>query len=268
LIDRGKLSLFGIEVNAIDYEAALEKILQAAQTPRAFAVSATAVHGLITAVLDPEQAHRLNSLDLVVPDGMPLVWALNSLYRAGLPDRVYGPNLMLKLCEEAAARAVPVYFYGSRPEVLERLVANLTARYPALRVAGAVPSLFRTTSAEEQAAIASSLQESGAGLVFVGLGCPRQEVFVYEMSGLVNRPLVAVGAAFEFHAGTQSQAPLWMQRRGLEWLFRLSQEPRRLARRYLMTNPLFLGLWALSAWLGPARVRCRRRPPEQLRRYG
>jgi exopolysaccharide biosynthesis WecB/TagA/CpsF family protein len=253
LIDHGKKNVLGILVDSVDYASALDRILQAARQQRPLLVSATAVHGLMTAVLDAQQRYRLNQFDLVVPDGQPLVWALNALYATALPDRVYGPRLTLELCQQAASQGLPVYFYGSKAEVLNRLTARLQNRFPDLMVAGSSPSLFRTTTPQEKREIAARIRDSGARLVFVGLGCPRQEVWAYEYRELLPCPLVAVGAAFDFHAGSLAQAPQFLQDHGLEWLFRLVHEPRRLWKRYLGLNPLFCALLALQ-WLAGARV--------------
>ncbi|HEY1015218.1 MAG TPA: WecB/TagA/CpsF family glycosyltransferase, partial [Herpetosiphonaceae bacterium] len=240
MIDHGKRNVLGVQIDAVDYDAAVMAILAAAEQRRPLSVSALAVHGVMTGVLDTEQRYRLNHLDLVVPDGQPVRWALNLLHRAALPDRVYGPTLTLKLCAEAARRELPIFLYGSRPEVLAALRTNLCARFPGLRIAGALPSRFRRIDAAERAATIAAIQASGAALTFVGLGCPRQEVWVYEYRAALAMPLIAVGAAFDFHAGLLAQAPACLQRHGLEWSYRLVKEPRRLWRRYVLLNPLYL----------------------------
>jgi N-acetylglucosaminyldiphosphoundecaprenol N-acetyl-beta-D-mannosaminyltransferase len=247
MIDKGKFNILGVRVSAIDYEAAVASIVAAAHACTSLSVSALAVHGVMTGVLDPYQRYRLNQLDLIVPDGQPVRWALNLLHGAELPDRVYGPTLTLKLCEAAAHEGLPVYFYGSRPEVLQALERSLREKFPQLIIAGSQPSQFRQLNAEEQQATAERIRASGAALVFVGLGCPRQEVWAYEHGSLLSMPILAVGAAFDFHAGTLPQAPAQMQALGLEWLFRLYQEPQRLWRRYLYLNPLYLTMIALQA---------------------
>jgi exopolysaccharide biosynthesis WecB/TagA/CpsF family protein len=239
--------VLGVEVAAVNYETAVAAVRDAAREQRSLTVSALAVHGVMTGVLDRAHRTRLNALDLLVPDGQPVRWALNLLHGAGLADRVYGPNLTLEVCAMAEAEGLPVAFYGSRPEVLEALCANLRARFPRLRIAAAMPSRFRRVARVEQAEIAAELAASGARIIFVGLGCPRQEVWLYEHRELLRMPLLAVGAAFDFHAGRLPQAPAWMQRRGLEWLFRLGSEPARLWRRYLLLNPLYLALLVLQA---------------------
>ncbi|MDA0266743.1 MAG: WecB/TagA/CpsF family glycosyltransferase, partial [Cyanobacteria bacterium] len=181
-----------------------------------------------------------------VPDGQPVRWALNLLYQVGLNDRVYGPTLMLKLCERAAQHHIPIYLYGSRPEVLQALPHRLQHMFPQLIIAGMQPSDRRQVSEQEQATIIESIRATGAQLVFVGLGCPRQEIWVYENRDRLSMPAIAVGAAFDFHAGLIPQAPPWMQKRGLEWLFRLLQEPRRLWRRYIFFNPLYIFCFTLQ----------------------
>jgi N-acetylglucosaminyldiphosphoundecaprenol N-acetyl-beta-D-mannosaminyltransferase len=246
MLDYGKQNIIGVGVDAVDYEAAVSRIISAARDRRRYAVSALAVHGVMTGALNDIHRHRLNKLDLVVPDGQPVRWAMNWLYGIALPDRVYGPNLTLKVCERAANEGLGVYLYGSRPKVLRAFEKNLTAKFPGLRIVGSQPSRFRSVSAEEQYEIAREINESGASIVLVGLGCPRQETWVFENRDLISMPLIAVGAAFDFHAGNLSQAPRWLQDRGLEWVYRLLQEPGRLWRRYAYTNPLYLLLVLLQ----------------------
>lgn len=247
MLNKGKRNIIGILIDAVDYEAATDFILTAAREKRAAAVSAVAVHGLMTGVLNREQKFRLNHFDLLVPDGQPVRWAINGLYRTGLPDRVYGPNLMLKLCARAAAEGLPVYFYGSTPDVLCSLKQSLEKRFPGILIAGMECSKFRQLVPEEKPRIAASIRDSGASIVFVGLGCPRQEVFAYEFRDILPMPVVAVGAAFPFLAGEIPQAPRWMQDAGLEWLFRLASEPKRLWRRYVLLNPTYMLLVMLQA---------------------
>lgn len=249
MLDRGKQNLLGVRVDAVDYEAAVERLLSAARQRRPATATALAVHGVMTGALDLVHRHRLNRLDLVVPDGQPIRWGLNLLYGTGLADRVYGPTLMLELCTAAAEEGLPVFLYGSSEAVSDRLAVRLLERFPGLGLAGRSPSRFRRVSTEEKAAIIDRIRASGAALVFVGLGCPRQEVWAYEYGPELGVPVVAVGAAFDFLAGLLPQAPAWLQRKGLEWLFRLWHEPRRLWRRYLLLNPAYLLLLGLQ-WSG------------------
>jgi exopolysaccharide biosynthesis WecB/TagA/CpsF family protein len=230
----------------MDYAGACQAIVTAAAEKRSLTVTALAVHGIMTGVLSAEHRKRLNRLDMVLPDGQPVRWALNLLFRAGLPDRVYGPNLMLRVCEAASARGLSVGLYGNRADVLQDLRRNLLERFPDLRLAAIMPSRFGRVSPQEQAELASEIAQTGTDILFVGLGCPRQEVWLYENGRRLAMPTIAVGAAFDFHARRLAQAPKWMQDRGLEWAFRLYHEPRRLWQRYLLLNPLFVTLLVLQ----------------------
>ena len=249
VIDRGKHNVLGVRINALNYDAAVDHIFDAAYRGEATAVSALAVHGLMTGVLDRSHRYRLNQFELLVPDGQPVRWALNLIHKTGLEDRVYGPTLMLKICEKAAEEGAPIFLFGGSDALLSDLAEQLITKFPKLKIAGRRASKFRTLDPSERQELAEEIKSSGAKIAFVGLGCPRQEVFAHEMKELAAMPLIAVGAAFNFHAGQLSQAPSWMQSRGLEWMYRLTREPRRLWRRYLLLNPLYLTLFALQ-WLG------------------
>ncbi len=245
MLSSGRGSVIGILIDAVDYKSAVDRIVQAARERRPMAISALAVHGLMTGVLHSDYKYRLNHFDLLVPDGQPVRWALNLLHGAKLRDRVYGPNLMLALCSRAEQEGLRVFLYGSTKEILCGLKRGLEQRFPSLRIAGMEPSKFRRLSPEERTGLIGRIRSAGADIVFVGLGCPRQEVWAYELREALSTPLVAVGAAFPFFAGIVPQAPKWMQERGLEWVFRLVAEPR-LWRRYLFLNPLYVFLVALQ----------------------
>ncbi len=247
MIDRGKQNVLGVLVDAVDYEGAVERIATAARQRQPLATSALAVHGVMTGVLDPAHRYRLNRLDLVVPDGQPVRWALNLLHGAQLPDRVYGPTLMLRTCERAAAEGLPIFLFGGTQALLDQLQAKLGERFPRLQIAGTWASRFRRLTSAERDEAVEKIRASGAAITLVGLGCPRQEVWAYEFRQALSMPILAVGAAFNFHAGLLPQAPPYLQRRGLEWLYRFAQEPRRLWRRYLILNPLYVSLLALQA---------------------
>lgn len=249
-----RASILGVLVSIVDYDSATAMIVRAASKKESRAVSALAVHGVMTGALNSDHRNRLNAFDMLAPDGQPVRWALNLLARAGLRDRVYGPELMLRTCAAAAQAGVGVYLYGSRRDVVERLAAQLRERFPGLGIVGIQPSRFREVTTEEDQTDVEGIHASGAGIVFVGLGCPRQERWAFEHRGRVHAVMVCVGAAFDFHAGLLRQAPQAMQRIGLEWLFRLAVEPRRLWRRYLLLNPLFVLLLA-AQWLGVWRPR-------------
>jgi N-acetylglucosaminyldiphosphoundecaprenol N-acetyl-beta-D-mannosaminyltransferase len=245
-IDKGHHSVLGVRVNAVDYATTLDRIIAAAHNRQPLTVTALAVHGVMTGALDPVHRVRLNTLDLVVPDGQPVRWALALLHGASLPDRVYGPTLTLKLCELAADQGLSIYLYGTTPDVLAAMTTNLREQFPSLQIAGTHASAFRQLTADEQRATAAHIAAANPDLVLCGLGAPRQETWVYEHRDLLNIPTLAVGAAFDFIAGTKSQAPRWMQDNGLEWLYRLLQEPGRLWRRYLLLNPAYITLFLLQ----------------------
>lgn len=242
MIDSGKYNLLGVHVNAIDYEGTVAHIVDAAKNRQPLAVTATAVHGLMEGVTNPEHRYRLNHLELVVPDGQPVRWALNAFHRTGLTDRVYGPDLMLRTCRAAAENRLPVYLFGGDQDLLDRLCANLTATFPDLEITRTMPSRFRTLDRNEKQELIDDINGSGASIIFVGLGCPRQEIWAYEFKNRINMPVLAVGAAFNFHAGQLDQAPPLLQKYGLEWSYRLVKEPARLWRRYLILNPYYLAL--------------------------
>jgi N-acetylglucosaminyldiphosphoundecaprenol N-acetyl-beta-D-mannosaminyltransferase len=242
----GKKNILGIMIDAVDYEAAIAFVFQCVRQKRGAMISALAVHGVMTGVLDPAHKFRLNHFDLLVPDGQPVRWVMNWLYGTKLRERVYGPELMLKICERAAKDATPIYLYGSTDLVVTSLRESLARMFPGINIAGSEPSAFRKLSVDEKAALQRRIRSTGASIVFVGLGCPRQEIFAYELRDSLSAPVLAVGAAFPLLAGILPQAPPWMQRLGLEWLFRLLAEPRRLWRRYLLLNPAYLVLVALQ----------------------
>jgi exopolysaccharide biosynthesis WecB/TagA/CpsF family protein len=240
MINHGKFNILGVNVHAVDYDYAVGEITSAALDGRPCAMSALAVHGVMTGYMDDVHRRRLNGLDLVVPDGQPVRWALKWVHGVALPDRVYGPTLTLKVIAAAAEQGIPLYLYGSKQETLDLLQERLMERWPSLLVVGAEPSRFRRLDSVEKADVIRRIKASGARIVLVGLGCPRQETWAYEYREQLAMPLMAVGAAFDFHAGSLSQAPPWMQDNGLEWLFRLIAEPKRLWRRYLILNPAYL----------------------------
>jgi N-acetylglucosaminyldiphosphoundecaprenol N-acetyl-beta-D-mannosaminyltransferase len=204
-------------------------------------VTAAAVNLVMSAREDSQTRAAVLGATLAVPDGQPLVWALHALGHKRA-TRVYGPDLMARFCARAAAEGTPIYLYGGRtPEALELLEARLRERFPGLRIVGGYSPPFRALSAEEERDVVAAIDASGAQVVWVGTGQPKQEKWMLEMRPRLSAPLlVGVGAAFDFHAGLVSQAPKWMQRNGLEWVYRLSREPRRLWRRYARYNPLFV----------------------------
>ena len=247
MIDRGSHNILGVKISAVDYDAAVAKIADAANQRTPLGVSALAVHGVMTGVTDDAHRHRLNGLELIVPDGQPVRWALNFLHSTQLEDRVYGPDLMLRTCEAAAKEGLPIFLFGGKEELLNDLREKLLAKFPTLKIAGTMASRFRTVSPQEKQEIVQTILDSGAAITMVGLGCPRQEVWAYEFKNQLSMPVLAVGAAFNFHAGELDQAPPMLQKYGLEWAFRLYKEPKRLWQRYLILNPYFLYLLFLQS---------------------
>jgi N-acetylglucosaminyldiphosphoundecaprenol N-acetyl-beta-D-mannosaminyltransferase len=207
-------------------------------------IAATGMHGTIEAQYDPSFKEALNSTDLVVPDGMPLVW-LGRRKGHHLPRRVYGPDLMLDFCEKTAGRGYRHFFYGGEPGVPERLAESLKRRFPTIEVCGIFSPPMRLLDPEEDKEIATLISRAAPDVLWVGLGTPKQERWMHEHRDQLHVPvLVSVGAAFDILSGRRNQAPRWMRERGLEWLFRLFQEPRRLWRRYLIYGAEFIAYLA------------------------
>jgi N-acetylglucosaminyldiphosphoundecaprenol N-acetyl-beta-D-mannosaminyltransferase len=244
--DLPKLSsrlILGTRTDSTTYSDATTRVLAWASIPESRYVCVSNVHVTMESYDSAEFRTIVNGADLVTPDGMPLVWALR-MFGAGKATRVYGPTLTVHLLERATAEGVPVGFYGATPEVLERMSDRCRRRFPELRVVYAHAPPFRQLTAAEDATVVREINDSGARILFVGLGCPKQERWMAGHKGAVNAVMLGVGAAFDFLAGVKPQAPAWMQHVGLEWLFRLATEPRRLWRRYAYHNPRFVALLA------------------------
>lgn len=235
-----KKDLLGVEVSVTRYDDLARACVSAARRGEAGLVTFLPVHGIVTAALDQAFRYRVNAFDVVAPDGQPVRWALNLLHGARLPDRVCGPEMMARLCSRAAEEGIGIYLYGSTPDTLARLRTKLEDQYPAIRIVGIESPPFRDLTPQENQAACDRINASGAGFVFIGLGCPRQDIFAHYNRNRISALQLCVGAAFDFHAGKKKIAPAWMQRYGLEWIFRLSQEPGRLWKRYLLTNTAFV----------------------------
>jgi len=239
-------SILGIRVDAISYPLAVRQIAAWALDENIqHTVYAANVHMVMEAWDSPVIKEIINSADMVTPDGMPLVWMLRLKgYRK--QKRVYGPTLMLSVLEMAAQESIPVGFYGGDPSAVVMLVNRMISTYPGLNVVYFYSPPFRALSPSEDEDIVDQIRQSGLKILFVGLGCPKQERWIAEHRSRLNTVMVGVGAAFDFHAGSKAQAPFWIQNAGLEWLFRLIVEPRRLWRRYLLNNPRFIFLSILD----------------------
>ena len=224
----------------VDYESASDLIIEAGKNHESFGVSALAVHGLMTSLTDGQLRNSINKIQMIVPDGQPVRWALNSFHQLGMKDRVYGPTLTLHVLEKANKEGLKVYLFGSKATSLDLLSNFISTRFPNVQLVGQHPDRFREATPEEDLQDIQKINKSEAHIVLVGRGCPRQEIWVANHLGKVQAAMMAVGAAFDFHAGTLSQAPTWMQKNGLEWLFRLVAEPKRLWKRYLFTNSQFI----------------------------
>ncbi len=245
-----KINIIGTDISVTSYEdvaaAVAAWLSNSTRNHRARYICATSVHGVITARHDAGFKTILNSADIVTPDGMPLVWALRSFGAAG-QQRVYGPTLMLHLCAAAERFSHRVFLYGGRREVLPLLREELVRRYPKLLVVGSYSPPFRPLTMDEDEQVKEMIRGSRANLIFVGISTPKQEAWMAaHREDFPGTVMVGVGAAFDFHAKRVRQAPAWMQRRGLEWLFRLLMEPARLWKRYLLITPQFLPLWSLQ----------------------
>lgn len=237
--ERQRGAVLGILIDATGWDETLSRISAWARQSESRVVCICNVHSVVTASRDEEFASLLNGADMATPDGMPVAWMLRHLGYAG-QQRINGPDLMWRYCEQAQSRAEPVFFYGSTEETLAAMKARLLAAFPALKIVGAISPPFRALTPEEDAAIVERINASGVGVVFVSLGCPKQELWMAAHRGRIHAVMIGVGAAFDYHAGTIKRAPKRMQNCGLEWLHRLVSEPRRLWKRYLVTNTLFV----------------------------
>ena len=254
--DRAGAHVVGAYIDAVDFGDCLNRIFGWAERHESRYTCLCNAHSVVTARQDPGFSRTLNEADLAVPDGAPVAWRLGALGYPG-QARISGSELMWKSCARAAGSGVSIFLYGSGPETLRRLSARLVHEFPRLKIAGCYSPPFRSLTPAEDAQVAKAINDSGAGIVFVSLGCPKQETWMAEHRGRISAVMVGVGAAFEFHAGTMKRAPRWMQDAGLEWLHRLMSEPRRLWRRYFVTNTLFLA-FLLAESLGLRRGESKR----------
>jgi N-acetylglucosaminyldiphosphoundecaprenol N-acetyl-beta-D-mannosaminyltransferase len=236
---RKVFAVLGAPIDAISGPEAVAQISLWGRQHQSRVVCICNVHSVVTATQDTGFMEVLKHADMATPDGAPVAWMLRRLGHTR-QRRVSGPDLMLDYCAHAAASGEPIFLLGSTGHTLARLQHNLHHRWPALHIAGALSPPFRPLSAQEDEAIVAAINESGACTVWVSLGCPKQEQWMHQHRGRVQAVMVGVGAAFDFHAGTVSRAPRWMREAGLEWLHRLCSEPRRLWKRYLVTNTAFV----------------------------
>lgn len=235
-----RVDVLGVEISAVNMQMTLDTVIGWVVTSERQYVCVTGVHGVMESQRDRALAAIHNNAGLTTPDGMPMVWAGKAAGATWI-QRVYGPDMMLAVLGEAQTRGWSSFFYGGAPGVPELLAERLQERFPGLQVAGIHSPPFRPLTSDELHETAALINASGASLVWVGLSTPKQERLMAELRPLLEAPvLFGVGAAFDFHAGRLRQAPPWMQMSGLEWLYRLSKEPRRLWKRYLTNNPRFV----------------------------
>ena len=248
-----RASVLSLSITLASYRQILEAILEAARRGDSRTACFANVHMTVEAAGDADFAALVNGADWVVTDGVPLTWALRSL-RNIRQERVTGLDVLPDILQRAATEEIPVFFYGSTPEVLSRTVMVCGQRYPKLRIAGTFSPPFRPLTQTEELQVVWQINQSGARLVLVALGCPLQERWMARMKGQVQAVMLGIGGALPVLAGVHSRAPKWMQKAGLEWFYRLILEPRRLLRRYAYTNTLFL-----SSLIGQAFTRDRER---------
>lgn len=232
-------SILGVQVVPSSYGDVVARCVTWAKSGESRTLVFANVHVVMEAFDDAALRASLNAADLVNPDGVPLVWALKLLGNERA-SRVYGPDCTLAMLQAAEDHGLPVGFYGGSPEVIEKLCSAVREKYRNLKIAVAIAPPFRALTVGEDEAFVEQIRASGARVLFIGLGCPKQERWMMSHAGRIPAVMFAVGAAFDFIAGTKEQAPRWMMRSGLEWMFRLLTEPQRLFRRYLKQNPRFL----------------------------
>ena len=236
---RRTLPVLGAPIDVLNADIAVHRISTWAKTHESRYVCICNAHSVVTTRQDPIFASAVAGADMATPDGAPVAWMLKRL-GATQQTRVSGPDLMLNYCEHVSHSGQSLYLYGSTPATLAALQAELLRRWPALVIAGTESPPFRAPTAAEDEATVQRINASGAGTVWVSLGCPKQELWMASHRGRVQAVMVGVGAAFDFHAGAVPRAPAWMRNSGLEWLHRLASEPRRLWKRYLVTNTAFV----------------------------
>lgn len=235
-----RVDILGVHVSAIGFDAAIERVARWIDTGERQFVCVTGVHGVMESQADPDLMRIHNESGMTTPDGMPMVWC-GRFAGAKSMTRVYGPDLMDRILELSQTTGWSHFFYGAAPKVVDELARNMRSKYPGIRIAGTHSPPFRPLDEAEVQADARMLNKSRASIVWVGLSTPKQEHWMSKFRPLLDaQVLIGVGAAFDIHAGRLKQAPRWLQRCGLEWLFRLLIEPKRLWRRYLQNNPRFV----------------------------
>ncbi|MFT4902151.1 MAG: N-acetylglucosaminyldiphosphoundecaprenol N-acetyl-beta-D-mannosaminyltransferase [Lentimonas sp.] len=240
-----RLQVLGQHLDAVDYSEVIDTVVFWAKRCESRYVCVTNVHVVMEGWDNPAYREVINAADLITPDGVPLVWCLRAM---GLKyaSRVYGPDLTWRICERAVGERLSIALYGGTEDSLADFITALRVRYPGIDVACAISPPFRTLSSDEDRVYTEAIRSSGADILFVGIGCPKQERWMHEHLNQLAMPMLGVGAAFDFHSGRVRQAPSWMQGIGMEWFFRFLMEPRRLWRRYAWHNPRFVFFFMLQ----------------------
>lgn len=236
---RAGAEVLGTFVDALDWQGVMDRVSGWAARRESRCICCVNAHSVVTAARDPKFKDALAMADMATADGAPIAWMLR---RLGYPDqrRINGPDLMWRYCAAAAAHGGNIFLYGSSVETLAALQNKLLETFPGLVISGSVSPPYRPSTPEEDTHIVDTINASGAGVVFVSLGCPKQELWMAEHRGRIRAVMIGVGAAFDFHGGMLRRAPAEIRDAGLEWLYRLGAEPRRLWKRYLVTNTLFV----------------------------
>lgn len=253
---RQRCNVLGVSIDALDLKGAVDRIGQWARLRESRYVCICNVHSVVTATRDPQVFNAIENADAATPDGAPVAWLMRATLQAPRQRRVSGPDLMEAYLREAEKRGECIGFYGSGEETLQKLKSSLLNKLPALNIGCLIAPPFRPLTHHELQGYVREINDAGVRVLFVGLGCPKQEIWMAEQRGKIGAVMVGVGAAFDFEAGTVRRAPSWMREAGLEWLHRLFSEPRRLWRRYLTTNSVFI--WkGLSAIISALREKAR-----------
>jgi N-acetylglucosaminyldiphosphoundecaprenol N-acetyl-beta-D-mannosaminyltransferase len=250
MLIRKKVSVLGVFVDVLDWDLALRKIKVWGSQRDSRYVCICNVHSIVTTSSDIEFYDAVHNADMATSDGAPIAWFMRKLGYTQ-QQRINGPDLMWRYCLEANRQEdwPSIYLYGAREETLRLLQQKLADQFPKLKIAGAYSPPFRVLNSHEERFVINDINDSGAGVIWVSLGCPKQEKWMAAQQGKVKGVMIGVGAAFDYHAGTVVRAPLWMQHSGLEWLHRLCSEPRRLWRRYLVTNTIFILKVIRQLWM-------------------
>ena len=243
--NQNRARVVSLSVNVCNHESVIEDIAELVEKGNGGYVCVSTVHMVMESYDDKEYGTKVNNADLVIPDGMPIVW-MQKLQGNKDSARVRGNDLMVKLCDFAEKKSLKVGFYGGRQEVIYKIAKRAAKDFPKLQIAYAYSPPFRPLSEAEDAEIIKNIRESGVQILFVGLGCPKQEIWMARHKNKLSAVMIGVGAAFDFYAGNIKESPRWMGNLGLEWLYRLMQEPKRLWRRYLILNPRFIWLAAMQ----------------------